>query len=94
MLRAWYLYGPKLMHRMYRAWRLIFQDDPVREPIAFHVIEDGKLIIRGAMSALSLEDGLYLDCAPDWEHPVLDDDVLTITQVYSATPNGDTLEVE
>jgi hypothetical protein len=64
------------------------------EPIEFHVFDGDKLIIRGAMSAISLPDGLYLDCSPDWEYPVLDDDVLNVTQVYSATPNGDTLEVE
>ena len=64
------------------------------EPIEFHVFDGDKLIIRGAMSALVFGDGLYLDCSPDWEYPELNGDVLTITQAYSATPNGDTLEVE
>lgn len=42
---------------------LIFQ----RDVVTFHSIEDGKLIILGAMSAKSLADGLYLDCAPTIE---------------------------
>ena len=65
-----------------------------REPVEFHVREGDKLFILGALSAASLQDGLYLDCSPDWEHPVLNDDVLTITQAYSTTLNGDILEVE
>ena len=32
--------------------------------VEFHVREDGKLIIVGAMNADSRPDGLYLDCAP------------------------------
>ena len=85
-------HGLKQIQRVYRGSQLIFQNGSAdRDPIQFHVIEDGKLIIVGAMSAVSLPDGLYLDCSPDWEYPVLDGDVLTITQVYSATPNGDTL---
>ena len=83
--------GSTRIQAVYRGSQLIFQGV---EPFEFHLLEDGKLIIVGAMSAVSLQDGLYLDCSPDWETPVLNDDVLTIRQVYSATPNGDTLEVE
>lgn len=83
--------GSTRIQAVYRGSQLIFQGV---EPFEFHLLEDGKLIIVGAMSALPLQDGLYLDCAPDWIYPELDGDVLTIRQVYSATPNGDTLEVE
>ena len=82
--------GSTRLQKVYRGSQLIFQGV---EPFEFHLLEDGKLIIVGAMSAVSLPDGLYLDCSPDWEYPVLDDDVLTIRQVYSATLNGSTLEV-
>lgn len=84
------------LRRPFRRVMQIYLSDSVsapREPIEFHVFDGDKLIIRGAMSALPLQDGLYLDCSPDWEYPVLDDDVLTIRQVYSATMNGSTLEV-
>ena len=83
--------GTKRLHAVYRGSRLLFQGV---EPFEFHIIEDGKLIIVGAMSALSLADGLYIDCAPNWIFPEQNGDVLTIRQVYSAEPNGDTLEVE
>jgi hypothetical protein len=65
------------------------------EPIEFHVFDGDKLIIRGALSTLSLDNGLYLDCSPnaEWNYPVLENGVLTITQAYSASPNGNTLEV-
>ena len=70
------------------------------EPIEFHVRdEEGRLIILGAYKAVSKDGGLYIDCEPaeeeqEWEYPVLNGNVLTITQVYSATLNGNVLEVE
>ena len=84
--------GSTRIQALYRGSQLIFQGV---EPFEFHIWEDGKLIIVGALSAFPAEDGLYLDCYPpgEWTYPVLEDGVLTITQVYSATPNGDTLEV-
>lgn len=84
-------HGSTRIQAVYRGSQLIFQGV---EPFEFHLLEDGKLIIVGAMSAVSLPDGLYLDCSPDWEYPELNGDVLTITQAYLATPNGDVLEVE
>jgi hypothetical protein len=83
--------GLTRLQKVYRGSHMIFQGV---EPFDFHIIEDGKLVIVGAMSAVSLPDGLYLDCSPDWEYPELNGDVLTITQAYSATLNGDVLEVE
>ncbi len=85
----------KTILRIYHKGEIAFRD----EPVTFHVIEDGKLIILGAYSAKSYPDGLYLDCEPktpeaEWEYPVQDGNVLTITQVYSATQNGNVLEVE
>lgn len=74
------------------------------EPIEFHVRdEEGRLIILGAYKTVSKDGGLYIDCEPEadpdvpvgeWEYPVLEGNVLTITQVYSATLNGNVLEVE
>lgn len=64
-----------------------------REPIEFHVYDGDKLIILGALSAVSLADGVYLDCTPNWTYPVIDGSTLTVQQVYSATQNGTTLEV-
>lgn len=84
------------VHKVYRNGEIVFQ----RNPVVFHLIEDGKLIILGAMSAISKEDGLYLDCdvpediPENWEDPVLSGNTLTITQVWSATQNGTSLEVE
>ena len=82
--------GTNRVHAVYRGSQLIFQGV---EPFEFHIRKDGKLIIVGAMSALALEDGLYIDCAPNWIFPEQNGDVLTIRQVYSATLNGSTLEV-
>ena len=67
-----------------------------QNPITFHSIEDGKLIILGAYTANSLSDGLYLDCVPnvEWIYPAQDGNVLTIEQVYSATQIENVLEVE
>ena len=79
--------------RIYHGGEIIFQGE-VAEPFDFHVIEDGKLIIVGALSANNLPNGLYLDCVPDWEFPEQTDSVLKITQVYKATQNGSVLEVE
>lgn len=86
-------YGTRPVDRVYRNGKIIFQSKP-SEPVVFHVIEDGKLIILGAMNANSLPDGLYLDCAPEWIFPVQNGNVLAIEQVYSATLNGNVLEVE
>lgn len=85
-------YGLNHVHRIYHAGQLILQRDPVQ----FHVLEDGKLIVVGALSANSFPEGLYLDCSPDadWIPPVVENGTLILRQVYSATPNGNTLEVE
>ena len=85
----------QFIFRIYHKGELIFQ----REPVAFQVIEDGKLIILGAYSVKSYPEGLYLDCEPEtqeaeWEYPVQDGNELAITQVYSATQDGNVLEVE
>lgn len=84
-------HGLKQVGRVYRNGQIIFENSPVE----FHLLEDGKFIIVGAYSAVGLPDGLYLDCAPEveWEYPVQTDNVLRITQVYSATRNGSVLEV-
>lgn len=87
--------GKNMVYRVYHRGEIIF----LRDPITFHVIEDGKLIILGAHTANSLEDGLYIDCEPelpevDWIYPVQNGNVLTIEQVYAATQNGNVLEVE
>ena len=88
-------YGTRPLTRVYHNGVVIFQSIP-SEPIEFHVVEDGKLIILGAVNANSQPDGLYLDCAPDvaWIYPVLTGNVLTIEQVYAAVQNGNVLEVE
>jgi hypothetical protein len=86
-------YGTRPLTRVYRNGVVIFQSIP-SEPIEFHVVEDGKLIILGAVNANSLPDGLYLDCAPEWIFPVQNGKVLILEQVYSATQNGKVLEVE
>ena len=83
-------HGRKQVGRVYHNGQIIFQNSPIE----FHLLEDGKLIIVGAMMANLLPDGVYIDCAPDWIYPVLNGNVLTIEQVYSATPNGNVLEVE
>lgn len=85
-------HGLNQIRRVYRGSQLIFQGN---KPIQFHITEDGKLIVVGALSALPFEDGLYLDCYPDveWDYPVLENGVLTITQAHTATHNGITLEV-
>lgn len=84
--------GLNLLIRIYHKGKMIFQ----REPVTFHVIEDGKLIILGARSVISTPEGLYLDCAPEgeWTYPVQNGNTLRIEQVYSATQNGNVLEVE
>lgn len=88
-------YGARPLTRVYHNGVIIFQGKP-SEPVDFHVVENGKLIILGAMSMTSLPDGLYLDCAPDveWVYPVQNGNVLTIEQVYSAVQNGNVLTVE
>ena len=94
-------HGLNQVFKIYRNGEAVF----VSSPIEFHVIEDGKFVIVGAMSAISKEDGLYLDCEPDepeepedipenWEDPVLNGYILDVSQVYSATQNGYILEVE
>ena len=85
-------HGLNQIVRVYRNGKIVFEDNPIE----FHIIEDGKLIIAGAFEANSSPDGLYLDCAPDveWENPVQTENVLHITQVYNATQNGSVLEVE
>ena len=85
-------HGESQVTRIYHGGNILFQIDPVE----FHVIEDGKLIILGALSATPFLDGLYLDCSPDtqWEYPVQKGNVLSIKKVYNATPRGNVLEVE
>lgn len=34
-------------------------------PVEFHQVDNGKLIILGAMEANSLPNGLHLDCTPN-----------------------------
>ena len=82
--------GSQQVSRIYHGGKIIFECNPVE----FHVIEDGKLIILGALSAKSYADGLYLDCQPDWIYPKQNGNVLTIEQVYSTTQNGNVLGVE
>lgn len=82
-------HGLNQVHRVYHTGKLIFQ----RDPIQFHITEDDKLIIVGAMSAISLPDGLYLDCAPEWTEPEVVDGILHLRQAYSITQNGTILEV-
>ena len=82
--------GSQQASRVYHGGAIIFE----RNPVEFHVVEDGKLIILGALSANSHTDGLYLDCEPDWIYPEESGDTLLIRQVYGATENADTLEVE
>lgn len=84
-------HGLAELHRVYHNGKILFEITPVE----FHVIEDDKLIIVGAFSVVETADGLYLDCAPDgeWENPVQNGNVLHLTQVYSATKNGNVLEV-
>lgn len=93
--------GLRAESSVFRNGALLFPN----EPVEFHVIQDGRLIIVGAMSAVSKADGLYLDCEADnpednpedvpehWEDPILNGSELTITQVYGAVPNGSELEV-
>lgn len=83
--------GTKPVPRVYHKGKIIYQGN-----VEFHVVEDGKLIILGALHANSLSDGLYLDCAPDveWIYPVQSGSVLTVEQVYAATQSGNILEVE
>lgn len=89
IVNAIYL-GSRPVHRIYHGGKIIFE----RSPIDFHVIdEEGRLIIVGAIEANSLPDGLYLDCAPDWVSPVLDDGALSIYQAYETSRNGKALEV-
>lgn len=88
-------FGKIPIERIYFGRELIFQAETV-EPVVFHVIEDGKLIILGARSVVSTPEGLYLDCAPeaDWTYPVQDGNVLRVEQVYKATQSGNVLRVE
>lgn len=83
-------HGLQQVGRVYHNGQIIFQNSP----IAFHILDGDKLIIVGALSALELPDGVYLDCTPDWAYPVQNGNVMTIEQVYSATQNGNVLEVE
>ena len=80
----------KMIPRIYHRREIVY----LRDPIIFHVIENDKLIILGAITANGLPDGLYLDCTSDWVYPVQNGNVLTLEQVYKATQNGNVLEVE
>lgn len=83
--------GDTRIERIYFGGEIVFQGVKAFD---FHIIEDGKLIIVGALSAKSYPDGLYIDCYPAWTYPVQNGNVLTVEQVYSATQNGNVLEVE
>lgn len=85
-------HGASEIHRVYHNGEIVFENNPVE----FHVIEDGNLIILGAYSVKEHPEGLYLDCAPDveWEPPVQTGNVLSVSQVFLATPNGSVLEVQ
>lgn len=78
--------------RVYHGGEIVYD----RSPVEFHVVEDGKLVIVGALNANSFGDGLYLDCAPDaeWIDPVQNGNVLSIEQVYAATQSGNVLTIE
>ena len=84
--------GTTPIHRVYRNGRDLFD----RIPVEFHVFEDGRLVVVGALNANSFSDGLYLDCAPDaeWIDPVQNGNVLSIEQVYAATQSGNVLTIE
>lgn len=90
------------IQRIYHKSEIVFQCIiPQVKPVIFQEIDtfvepNDTLIIHGAYSANSFPDGLYLDCEPEveWTYPVQDGNVLTIEQVYSATLNGNVLEVE
>lgn len=74
-------HGLNQIHRVYHGSKLIFQ----REPIAFHVVEDDKLIIVGALSAIPFGDGLYLDCQPEFARfHVMEDGKLLLLGAVSA----------
>ena len=88
IVKAIYL-GTKPVQRIYHCGEIIFRG----EPVEFHVMEDGKLMILGALRANSLPGGLYLDCAPEWVYPVQSGSVLTVEQVYGAEQSGNLLEV-
>lgn len=87
IVKAIYL-GTKPVPRIYHKGNIIYQGN-----VEFHVMEDGKLIILGALRANSLPGGLYLDCAPEWVYPVQSGSVLTVEQVYGAEQSGNLLEV-
>lgn len=82
-------HGWSMVYRVYHKGEIIF----LRDQIIFHAIEDGKLVVYGALVANSSPDGLYLDCYPAWTYPVQNDNALIIKQVYSATQNDNVLEV-
>ena len=82
--------GSQQVHRVYHGGEIIFE----RSPVEFHVIEDGKLIILGAMSANSHADGLYLDCEHDWTYFDQSKKMLTVERVYSAMQNGNVLYLD
>lgn len=65
------------------------------EFVDFFKVEDYRLVILGAVSAVSTESGLYIDCPPgeEWIDPVLDGGVLTIRQAHTTKQNQTILEV-
>ena len=87
--------GTNIVTQIYHRGKIIYH----REPLVFHEVDNGNLIILGVITANSTLDGLYLDCEPDvsdldWIYPVQNGNVLRIEQVYSAVQNGNVLEVE
>lgn len=80
----------KMIPRIYHCREIVY----LRDPIVFHVIEEDKLIILGAITANVLPGGLYLDCISDWVYPVQSGNVLSIERVNKATQTGNILEVE
>lgn len=72
----------------------------VRYPFIFGVeffkVDNYRLIILGATSVISDEQGVYIDCSPDnkWIDPELRDGILTIKQAYSIRQTDNVLEVK
>ena len=89
-----------LRHNLKEVFKVIHDGALVfeRKAVEFHHIdEEGRLIIRGAWSAIDRPEGVYLDCKPrdttEWIDPQVENGVLILRQANTATMNGTTLEV-
>lgn len=77
-----------------------FQKNNNKKEEIFHNVEDENLVLMGAYSTTSSNGALYIDCEPiynenaEWAYPIQKENVLTIEQVYSASQNGNVLEIE